>query len=69
MKKETQQPRASSPVLIRKSDACQRYGISLRFLNDLIAEGRIPSRKLGRRCLRIPVAAADKFFLGEEATK
>lgn len=63
------QPEAATPVLIRKPDACRRYGISLRFLDDLIAEGSIPTRKLGRRCCRIPVAAADEFFLGKEATK
>jgi predicted DNA-binding transcriptional regulator AlpA len=60
---------AAAPVLLRKSEAMERYGISMRFLDQLIAEGQVPTRKLGRRFLRIPVAEADRFFLGKEAVK
>jgi hypothetical protein len=65
----TREDSSNAVLLIRKPEACRRYGISLRFLNELIAEGSVPVRKLGRRCARIPVAEADEFFLGKEATR
>lgn len=36
-----------------------RYAISKRKLDYLIKDGLIPSVRLGKRCLRIPIAKAD----------
>ena len=48
-----------SKVLMTRREAAQRYAISLRSLDTLIAEGVLPTVRLGRRMVRIPVVKAD----------
>jgi excisionase family DNA binding protein len=50
----------NAPLLLTRREIALRYGISLRHLDYLIRDGIIPSVRLGKRCLRIPVEAADK---------
>jgi excisionase family DNA binding protein len=48
-------------LLSSKKEACRRLGgISLRKLDYIIAEGKLPVRKIGRRTL-IPVRALEQF--------
>jgi len=44
---------------ITKVEAAKRYGLTWRKCHDLIAEGVIPSVRLGHRTLRIPIKKAD----------
>lgn len=50
-------------ILITKKQAADRYSISLRFLSELIDAGVIPSIRLARKCVRVPVDAADKAIM------
>jgi excisionase family DNA binding protein len=50
----------SDPIYMSKAQACKRYGFCLRYISMLIEQGIIPSVKLGRRCIRIPIAKADE---------
>ena len=45
--------------LITRQQATKRYAVSLRHLDGLICAGVIPSVRLGKRCIRIPVEKAD----------
>lgn len=49
----------TSKKLITRKEACQRYGISLRHLDELLRAGVLPHIRLGRRCIRIPLDKAD----------
>ena len=49
----------AEPYCITKDEAAKRYGLSWRKCYDLIAEGVIPSVRLGHRTLRIPVKKVD----------
>lgn len=55
----TRHTEATAPHLITRETAAKRYAISLRHLDDLIAEGVIPATRLGRS-VRIPVSQADR---------
>lgn len=50
-------------MLVDRPTAAKRYGVSLRYLDMMINDGVIPSIKLARRCVRIPVAEADKSIM------
>ena len=47
------------PIYATRDQIAERYVISKRKLDYLIQEGVIPSVRLGKRCLRIPIAQAD----------
>lgn len=49
----------ASPRYITRQNAAARYEVSIRHLDGLIRDGIIPAVRLGKRCLRIPVAKAD----------
>lgn len=53
----------SDIILMTRKEASQRYSVSLRNIDYLIHDSVIPTIKLGRRCIRIPVADADKAIL------
>jgi|GEM_PF-2950009 len=42
----------------------KRWELSERYVSILIADNILPSIKLGRRCVRVPVAEADAALLG-----
>lgn len=50
---------ANARHLITREAAAKRYSVHVNYLDRLIAEGVIPTVKLGRRCVRIPVTLAD----------
>ena len=50
-------------ILMTKAEACTRYSLSLRYLSELIDAQVIPVIRLGRKCVRIPVKAADEKLL------
>jgi excisionase family DNA binding protein len=52
---------AHSPLYATRAQIAARYSISLRHLDYLIKDGIIPSVRLGKRCLRIPVSEADAY--------
>lgn len=52
-------PLEASPRYITRQNAAARYEVSIRHLDGLICDGIIPAVRLGKRCLRIPVAKAD----------
>jgi hypothetical protein len=49
------------PVYATRAQMAARYSISPRHLDYLIKDGIIPSVRLGKRCLRIPVSEADAY--------
>ncbi len=51
-------------ILMTRVQAAQRYACSLRLIDELLAEGFLPSVKLSKRCRRIPVEEADEAMLG-----
>ncbi|MEE4210110.1 MAG: helix-turn-helix domain-containing protein [Parvularcula sp.] len=50
---------AAEPMLMTKREAAARYRVSLRQVTALIGDGVLPAVRLGRRCVRVPVAKAD----------
>ena len=50
-------------VLLTADEIAARYSISLREVRRLTANGFLPTVRLGRRCVRIPVEAADRAML------
>lgn len=52
----------SKRKLITRADAAQRYSFSLRHIDNLICAGLIPTVKLSKKCVRIPVDQADAAF-------
>ena len=50
---------AHSPLYATRAQIAARYYISLRHLDYLIEDGIIPTVRLGKRCIRIPVSEAD----------
>jgi len=51
--------KTAEPYCITKVEAAKRYGLTWRKCHVLIAEGVIPSIRLGHRTLRIPIKKAD----------
>ena len=49
----------TGPIYATRAQIAERYAISKRHLDYLIRDGVIPSVRLGKRCLRIPIAQAD----------
>ena len=52
----------NDPVYATRAQIAERYSISKRHLDYLIRDGVIPSVRLGKRCLRIPIAKADAYL-------
>ncbi len=50
------------PVYATRAQIAARYSISARHLDYLIKEGIIPSIRLGKRCIRIPVSQSDAYL-------
>ena len=50
------------PVYATRAQMAARYSISPRYLDYLIKDGIIPSVRLGKRCIRIPVSQADAYL-------
>ena len=50
------------PVYATRAQMAARYSISPRHLDYLIKDGIIPSIRLGKRCIRIPVSQADAYL-------
>lgn len=44
---------------LTRGEAASRISISVRHLDDLVRAGIIPSVRLGRKCVRIPVVGLD----------
>lgn len=55
-------------ILVSRQDAARALSISVRSLDYLIAEGKVPVRKLGRRTL-IPRSALERFARSPETAK
>ena len=53
---------AHSPLYTTRAQIAARYSISPRHLDSLIKDGIIPSIRLGKRCIRIPVSQADAYL-------
>ena len=62
-KTHTTETETESRALTRASFA-KRWELSERYVSILIAENILPSIKLGRRCVRVPVKEADAALLG-----
>lgn len=54
---------AEAPLLLNREAAAKRFAISTRFLAELTAEGVLPVVRLGRRCVRWPLAECDEIIL------
>jgi excisionase family DNA binding protein len=52
------------PLVFDVRDVAERLHISRSFAYELIASGRLPSIRLGRRVL-VPAAKLDEFVLGD----
>ncbi|MBI2817835.1 MAG: helix-turn-helix domain-containing protein [Acidobacteria bacterium] len=52
-------------ILVSRLDAAKALSISVRNLDYMIAQGKIPARKLGKRTL-IPRVALEKFARSPE---
>ena len=52
----------AAPIYATRAQIAERYAISKRHLDYLIKDGLIPSVRLGKRCLRIPIAQADAYL-------
>ena len=50
-------------IAITRNDFAKRWSMSLRALDNLTADGIVPTIKLGRRLVRIPVEAADAALM------
>jgi hypothetical protein len=50
---------------ISREEFATRWNLSPRYVSDLIADKVLPSVKLGRRCLRIPIPEADEALLSQ----
>jgi excisionase family DNA binding protein len=55
-------------LAVNVPEAARRLGISPRTLATLLAQRRLPSRRIGRRRL-IPVRALEEFLLQDHAIK
>jgi len=62
-KNKAQTNQSEDAILMTKAEACTRYSLSLRYLSELIDAQVIPVIRLGRKCVRIPVKAADEKLL------
>jgi hypothetical protein len=53
----------NSRRMITRHAAVERYSLCLRSIDSLLAEGVLPSIRLSKRCLRIPLPEADEALL------
>jgi excisionase family DNA binding protein len=56
----------TDPLVLDVRDVAERLRISRSFAYELIASGRLPSIRLGRRVL-VPAVRLDEFLLGEDS--
>ncbi|MEZ5723902.1 MAG: helix-turn-helix domain-containing protein [Paracoccaceae bacterium] len=54
---------SKNPLLIRVSDAAERYSVSRATINRALRDGKIPRIKRGR-CTLMPLEDADAWALG-----
>ena len=47
-----------------RASFAKRWELSERYVSILIAENILPSIKLGRRCVRVPIKEADAALMG-----
>ena len=63
----TDQPlSAETPVALRavtREVFAQRWDVSPRYVSELISDKILPSVKMGRRCLRIPIPEGDDTLI------
>ena len=57
----------NSPVFLSKKSISQLLGVSLRTIENLIAAGELPVRRVGRRVL-IPRQALEEFTRRDHTT-
>lgn len=57
-------PEITQALLLSRLDAARALGISLRSLAYLVADKRLPTRRIGRRVL-IPAAAVRRYALAD----
>ena len=64
-KKDTEQKTDTETqvVALRRKDFAKRWSICLRTLDELVTAGIVPTIKLGRRCVRIPLDKADAALM------
>ena len=56
------------PILVSRKDAAALLGLSLRTVDNLLAQGQLAARKIGRRTL-ILRSALERFAQGRETAR
>jgi hypothetical protein len=54
--------KAPEVTYLTRKEAAVRYSVSLRQIDSMLANGVLPKISLGRRCIRIPIRAADEVI-------
>ncbi len=60
-------PRAREKLLLTRHDCAQLLSCSVRTIDNMLANGELPSRRIGRRRL-VPRAALEHFARRDHAT-
>ena len=55
------QPACMKSNLITKREAAEYLGVSVSFVNSLLAKRKLPRVRLGYRVTKIPLCAVEKF--------
>jgi excisionase family DNA binding protein len=62
-------PELGEPKFATRVELATRYRVGLRTLDRWLSEGRLPKVRLGKRCVRLPIAECDaalqKFLISE----
>ena len=53
-------------LMVTVPEAAKLLSISRSQAYELVSQGVIPSKRLGRKCVRVPVSALYQFAKGEE---
>lgn len=61
MEKHT--PQTDTQRGLSRKEFGARWSLSERYVSELIAKGVLPSIKMGRKCVRLPLPAADEALL------
>ena len=59
---------AESPLAFRavtREVFAKRWDVSPRYVSELISDKVLPSVKMGRRCVRIPIPEGDDALIGQ----
>ncbi len=56
-------------LLLKIEDAAAQLGVSRSKAYDLVADGTLPSVRLGSRCVRVPAAWLEKWVDGQEPAR